>query len=53
MALWWKRTEDAHRLSMAELEKENEKLRKQVSVLEQQTATHEGIFIELAEQVYA
>ena len=31
MALWWKRTENAHRLSMAELEKENEQLKQQVT----------------------
>lgn len=53
VALWWKCTEDAHRLSMAELEKENEHLRKQVEVLEQQSNFHENLFMELAEQVYA
>ncbi len=53
MALWWKCTEDAHRLSMAELEKENERLHKQVESLEQQAAFHENIFMELAQEVYA
>ncbi|MBS5145920.1 MAG: hypothetical protein Q4A63_07250 [Butyricicoccus pullicaecorum] len=53
MALWWKCTEDAHRLSMAELEKENERLHKQVEALEQQAVFHEAIFMELAQEVYA
>lgn len=53
MALWWKRTEDEHRLSMAELEKENDKLHKQIEALEQQAAFHEGIFMEIADVIYA
>ncbi len=53
MALWWKRTDDGHRLSMAELEKENEGLRNQVEALEQQSTFHENLFMELAQEVYA